>query len=74
MVPALPGSPVQRMYRLVDPQGQPHPVLDEAYDSMEAAWEAACGWWEEQRGGPVGIGLEVSTGCGDWRTLRHPGC
>ncbi len=53
-------------------------MLDEAYDSMEAAWEAACGWWQEQRGGlaggPVGIGLEVSTGCGDWRTLRHPGC
>jgi hypothetical protein len=22
---------------------------------------------------PVGIGVEVSTASGDWRTLRHPG-
>jgi len=65
-----------RHYRLVDQQGCPHPVLDDLYDSLDAAWGEARRWWCEQMGSdrePVGIGIEVSTGCGSWRTLRHPG-
>lgn len=65
-----------RLYRLVDQQGNPHPVLDDLYDSLETAWAEALSWWQEQMGGEqavIGIGVEVSTGSGDWRTLRHPG-
>lgn len=63
-----------RVYRLVDRQGNPHPVLDDLYDTLEAAWTEAQTWWGEQRGEAeaVEIGVEVSTSCGSWRTLRHP--
>ncbi|MEB3234959.1 MAG: hypothetical protein VKM98_05995 [Cyanobacteriota bacterium] len=70
------GGHTARHYRLVDQQGSPHPVLDDLYDSLDAAWDEARAWWQEQFGcerGPVEIGIEVSTGCGSWRTLRHPG-
>ncbi|MEB3271396.1 MAG: hypothetical protein VKJ44_07090 [Synechococcus sp.] len=65
-----------RLYRLVDQQGNPHPVLDDLYESLEAAWTEALNWWQEHVGAEqpvVGIGVEVSTTSGDWRTLRHPG-
>ncbi|WP_371733984.1 hypothetical protein [Synechococcus sp. CCY 9618] len=65
-----------RTYRLVDLQGNPHPVLDDLYESLDAAWSEALHWWQEEFGpvqGPVGIGVEVSTLSGEWRTLRHPG-
>ena len=65
----------QRVYRLVDHRGDPHPVLDDLYDSLDAAWSEALSWWHGERGPaapPVGIGVEVSTGSGVWRTLRHP--
>lgn len=65
-----------RHYRLVDRHGAPHPVLDDLYDSLDTAWAEAVSWWQEQSdaaAGPVEIGVEVSTGCGAWRTLRHPG-
>lgn len=65
-----------RLYRLVDQYGEPHPVLDDLYDSLEAAWTEAIGWWRDNFGpeqSPIGIGVEVSTASGDWRTLRHPG-
>jgi hypothetical protein len=67
-------SAVDRVYRLVDRQGNPHPVLDDLYDSLDAAWNEALSWWGEQRGeaAPVEIGVEVSTTSGSWRTLRHP--
>ena len=71
------GAPLQRQYRLVDSRGEPHPVLDDLYDSLDAAWSEAIGWWQNHSGssqGPVGIGVEVSTTSGSWRTLRHPGC
>lgn len=70
---AGPGAPV-RCYRLVDEQGAPHPVLDDLYESLEAAWTEALSWWREAAAGqePIGIGVEVSTASGDWRTLRHP--
>jgi hypothetical protein len=69
-------SQQQRLYRLVDSQGSAHPVLDDHYDSLEAAWADAESWWHQQGeslGGPVPIGVEVSTASGGWRTLRHPG-
>ncbi len=76
MAHTFPGVSRQRLYRLVDQSGSPHPVLDEVYESMEAAWEVAQHWWHEELGaghGPVEVGVEVSTGSGDWRTLRYPG-
>ena len=66
----------QRQFRLVDSQGAPHPVLDDLYDSLDAAWSEAMDWWQNQWGasqGPVEIGVEVSTANGNWRTLRYPG-
>jgi hypothetical protein len=69
--------PTPRLYRLVDQEGEPHPVLDDLYDSSEAAWSEAVAWWSREFGqgeGPVPIGMEVSTASGDWRTLRPPGC
>lgn len=65
-----------RAYRLVDQHGSPHPVLDDLYDSPDVAWGDAVQWWSEQGLGSldaIGIGVEVSTASGDWRTLRHPG-
>lgn len=66
----------ERQYRLVDKNGSPHPVLDDLYESLEAAWGEATGWWQQEFGvqkGPMDIGVEVSTASGAWRTLRHPG-
>lgn len=51
-------------------------MLDDLYDSLEAAWEEARAWWQHQgvQGQrPIDIGVEVSTACGSWRTLRHAG-
>jgi len=71
-----------RLYRLVDQQGAPHPVLDGLYDSLESAWGEAQSWWQSQlgpsldppgNGAAMAIGVEVSTTSGDWRTLRPPG-
>ncbi len=64
-----------RSYRLVNLAGDPHPVLDDLYDSQEAAWTEALRWWElqsESSQQPIGIGVEVSTLNGEWRTIRHP--
>jgi hypothetical protein len=69
-------SQQQRLYRLVDSHGSAHSVLDDHYDSLEAAWADAESWWQhhcEGQSGPVPIGVEVSTASGGWRTLRHPG-
>jgi len=66
-------------YRLIDHRGAPHPVLDDLYDSLDAAWSDARSWWDQQleslsgRLEPMAIGVEVSTACGSWRTVRHPG-
>ncbi len=74
-LPRIGGPAPARSYRLVDEQGAPHPVLDDLYDSLEAAWGEALSWWHDHgiAQGPVGIGVEVSTASGGWRTLRHPG-
>ncbi len=68
-------QPHVRLYRLVDGGGDPHPVLDDLYESLEAAWSEATRWWQNHCGAsqdPVDIGVEVSTASGDWRTLRFP--
>ena len=77
-----------RVYRLTDGRGQPHPVLDEVFESLDAAHEAAAEWLQQHLPhGPVAepaggdlqaqlclhFGIEVSTPSGDWRTLRHAG-
>lgn len=69
------GSPTApRVYRLVDRAGNPHPVLDDHYDSLEAALGEASLWWHDHApiGESMAIGVEVSTSAGCWRTLRHP--
>jgi hypothetical protein len=63
-----------RVFRLVDRGGNPHPVLDDHYDSLEAALGDATLWWQDHApaGESMAIGVEVSTSAGCWRTLRHP--
>ena len=66
---------VKRVYRLVDGQGNLHPILDDHYETHEAAWAEAVCWWHLQnpsRQDAIGIGVEVSTANGEWRTIRHP--
>lgn len=66
---------VKRSYRLVDALGDPHPVLDALYESHEAAWADALQWWQRQQEfhqDSIGIGIEVSTCDGNWRTIRYP--
>ncbi len=66
--------PATRAYRLIDAFLQPHPHLDGIYDSIEEAIGDAVGWLDglEPDAGQASIGLEVSTGNGDWRTIRKP--
>jgi hypothetical protein len=64
-----------RLYRLVDQNGFPHPVLDDLYESLDAAWQEVLAWRQHEDNGqlePLGIGIQVSTASGDWRTVRHP--
>ena len=76
----------QRLFRLTDARGLPHPVLDESFESREQALEAALGWLlqqglldpqsdarEQEKQLALQVGLEMSTPSGDWRTLRHAG-
>ena len=72
---------IRPVYRFVDRSGQPHPVLDDQFESLDAALEAAQAWLED-RGLNVAampealaeeFGIEVTTAKGNWRTLRHPG-
>lgn len=67
---------VRSLYRLITLDGSPHPVLDAPYESMDAA-EAAAQSWCSGQGRDLsiqqrGIGLEVQTSCGAWRTIRYP--
>jgi len=75
-----------RLYRLTDRHGEPHPVLDERFESLELAEEAAMEWLEQQglvearadhrervRQLALQVGIEMSTPSGCWRTLRHAG-
>ncbi|MEB3332882.1 MAG: hypothetical protein VKI83_10375 [Synechococcaceae cyanobacterium] len=47
---AAPVVPSSRLYRLVDQQGAPHPILDDLDDSLEAAWADAQKWWRQHSG------------------------
>jgi hypothetical protein len=66
-----------RRYRLVDRHGEPHPILDDQFGSLEEAWDLAQEWSQQkpgtnQHGELEEIGIEVSTGSGVWRRLRSP--
>jgi hypothetical protein len=65
----------QRLYRLTSLNGEPHPVLDDIYESFDSAWNDASNWWlnrghSDQEAIPIGV--EVSTRHGCWRTLQYP--
>ena len=66
----------QRIYRLVGLDGYPHPVLDAPYESVEAALGAAKSWCSGQgltcSIAERGIGIEVMTSSGSWRTIKYP--
>ena len=68
---------VQRnVYRLIGLDGSPHPVLDAPYESIEAAMVAAQTWCNGQGSNcsisARGIGVEVMTTNGSWRTVEYP--
>jgi hypothetical protein len=75
LTPLFP-APVQwRLYRLTDLSGNTHPVLDDLYESFDAAWLDALAWSErmgDNPNEPVAIGVEVSSPNGNWRTLQYP--
>ena len=81
MPPLFSAPEVRRVYRFVDRSGQPHPILDDHFESLDGAWEAAQVWLGDR--GLCGaamaaalaeeFGIEVTTANGHWRTLRHPG-
>jgi hypothetical protein len=81
MPPLFSAPEVRRVYRFVDRSGQPHPILDDQFESLDAAWEAAQAWLEDRglcaEAMPAALaeefGIEVTTANGHWRTLRHPG-
>ena len=64
----------QRRYRLIDAALQPHPQMDDEFESLAEALDAASHWSLLLSADPfrAAIGVEVSTGCGDWRTLELP--
>ncbi|MFM2172618.1 MAG: hypothetical protein RLZZ54_545 [Cyanobacteriota bacterium] len=85
-LPTVPSVRGSRLYRLTDRHGDPHPVLDECFESLEQAVEAATEWLEQQglvepradqrereRQLALQVGVEMSTPSGCWRTLRHAG-
>ena len=63
-----------RRYRLVDAAMQPHPQLDELYESLEAAMDEALRWCASSgaQAQSLPVGVEVSTTLGNWRTVRYP--
>lgn len=85
-LPTVSSARIPRLYRLTDRHGDPHPVLDECFESLEQAVEAATEWLEQQglvepradqrereRQLALQVGVEMSTPSGCWRTLRHAG-
>jgi len=61
-------------YRLINAALEPHPHLDDEFVSLSDALDAAIRWSQRCAGDPImaAIGVEVSTGCGSWRTLQLP--
>lgn len=65
-----------RSYRLIDSNCEPHRQLDVLYSSIDEAIADAIAWVAAlvDADHPAGlIGVEVSTGDGNWRTYRLPG-
>ena len=66
----------RNLYRLTGLDGLPHHVLDAPYESIDAAIKAAKLWSSGQglscsiKDG--GIGVQVLTGNGTWRTVCYP--
>ena len=66
----------KNLYRLTGLDGAPHHVLDAPYETIDAALLAAKSWCNgqglrctiEDRG----IGVEVLTANGTWRTVCYP--
>ena len=82
----FPSSSTPALFRLTDRSGEPHPVLDDWFDSLESAQEAALSWLIDQGLIAPGtnsaeqlqhlslyVGLERRTSTGAWRTLRYAG-
>ena len=65
----------QGLYRLVGLDGNPHPVLDTMYESMDSAIWAAKDWSSVHSQNTViadkTIGIEVKTVNGSWRTIGY---
>ena len=63
------------LFRLIGLDGDPHPVLDTPYESIEAAISAAKNWRNGQglhsSISQRAIGVEVLTQSGSWRTVRY---
>ena len=66
----------KNLYRLVGLDGTPHHVLDAPYESIESAIKAAKVWCNGQgmscKIQNKGIGVQVLTGNGTWRTVCYP--
>ena len=66
----------RNLYRLTGLDGFPHHVLDAPYESIDAALKAAKVWCTGQGLSctikDTGIGVQVLTGNGTWRTVCYP--
>ena len=65
------------LYRLTGLDGAPHHVLDDPYESIDAALLAAKSWCSSGQGlsctiKDQGIGVEVLAANGTWRTVCYP--
>ena len=66
----------RNLYRLIGLDGNPHYVLDAPYESIDAALVAAKVWCNGQGLSCTikdrGIGVQVLSGNGTWRTVCYP--
>ena len=66
----------KNLYRLTGLDGAPHHVLDDPYESIDAALKAAKVWCNGQGLSCTikdkGIGVEVLVENGTWRTVCYP--
>ena len=66
----------RNLYRLVGLDGAPHYVLDDPYETIDAALKAAKMWCNGQGMTCTikdrGIGIQVLAGNGTWRTVCYP--
>ena len=66
----------RNLYRLTRLDGSPHHVLDAPYETIDAALKAAKIWCTGQGLSCTikdrGIGVQVLTGNGTWRSVCYP--